>query len=137
MATTPSVAPEDATYSLGRPWHNQSMVCYWNCRMDKHIYEGIEGFDVYHEDTGEYLGFQITDGRWRPMGNGNFITSANSRFSEVGTMDMEGNLIDLTKACPEFEEILEQADMQPGGKYAAYKWLYGDDGWNPGGYPVE
>lgn len=136
-ATTPSAAPSDGEYSLGRPWHNQPMVFYWNCKMDKHIKEGVEGFDVYHEDTGEYLGFQITDGRWRPMGDGNFITSANSRFAEVGTMDIDGNPIDLTKVCPEFETILEQADMQPGGQYAAYKWLYGSDQWNPGGYPVE
>lgn len=136
-ATTPSVAPEDASYSLGRPWHNQPMVFYWNCKMDNHIYKGIEGYDVFDENTGDLLGFQITDGRWRPMGDGNFITSDNSRFAEVGTMDIEGNPIDLTEACPEFEMILEQADMQPGGEYAAYKWLYGSDQWNPGGYPVE
>lgn len=134
-ATTPSAAPEDGSYSLGRNWHNQPMVCYWNCKMDKHIYEGIEGKDVYN-DNGEWLGLQIIDGRWRPMGDESFITKENSRFSEVGTMDIDGNPIELTRdICPDFEEILEQSDMQPGGKYAAHKWLAGNDGWNPGGYP--
>ena len=137
-ATTPSAAPEDNSYSLGRPWHNQSMVCYWNCKMDNHIYKGIDGYDVFDEDTGELLGFQITDGRWRPMGGGNFITSANSRFSEVGTMDINGNPIELNSdVVPEFETVLQQSDMQPGGKYAAYKWLYGSEQWNPGEYPTE
>lgn len=136
-ATTPSAAPADAEYSLGRPWHNQPMVFYWNCKMDKHIAEGVEGYDVYHDTTGEWIGFQITDGRWRPMGDGNFITNENSRFAEVGTMDIEGNPIDLTTVCPDFETILEQSDMLPGGQYAAHKWLAGNDGWNPGGYPVE
>lgn len=137
IQTTPSVIPEDGSYSLGRPWHNQSMVCYWNCKMDDHIYKGIEGYDVFDEDTGEFIGFQITDGRWRPMGGGNYITSENSRFSEVGTMDINGNPIELNSdVIPEFETVLEQSDMQPGGKYAAYKWLYGSDQWNPGGYPT-
>ena len=136
-ATTPSAAPLDATYSLGRPWHNQPMVFYWNCKMDKHIYEGLEGYDVYDEGTGEFLGFQITDGRWRPMGDKAFITHENSRFAEIGSMDIDGNPLDLKAVCPEFEMILEQTDMLPQGKYAAYKWLYGSDQWNPGNYPTE
>lgn len=137
IATTPSAAPEDASYSLGRPWHNKAMVCYYNCKMDKHIYEGIK----YHTETDD-AGIEtitgIEDGRWRPMGNGALIDSSNSRFSEIGTMDIEGNPIELTRdICPEFEEILQQSDMEVTGKYAPYKWLSGNDGWNPGGYPAE
>ena len=135
-ATTESAAPEDATYSLGRNWHNQPMVCYWNCKMDDHIYKGIEGEDAVNADGETY--FKIINGRWRPMGDGDTVTRENSRFSEVGTMDINGNPVELNSdVIPDFEDVLEQSDMQPGGKYAAYKWLYGNDGWNPGGYPTE
>jgi len=137
IATTPSVAPEDASYSLGRPWHNRAMVCYYNCKMDKHIYEGIS-YHTSTDDGGNEIITGIEDGRWRPMGDGELIDSSNSRFSEVGTMDIEGNPIELTREiCPEFEEILQQSDMDVTGKNAPYKWLKGNDGWNPGEYPTE
>lgn len=134
-ATTNYAPPEDGSSSLGRNWHNQPMVCYWNCKMDDHIYKGLYGEEVKDANGNTY--FKIIDGRWRPMGDGETVTRENSRFSEVGTMDINGNLIDLKEACPDFEDILEQSDMQPGGKFAAYKWLYGKDQWNPGNYPTK
>lgn len=135
-ATTIMDPPADNSCSLGRNWHNQPMVCYWNCKMDEHIYKGIEGEEAVDADGNTY--FKIINGRWRPMGDGDTVTRENSRFSEVGTMDINGNPIELNSdVIPDFEDVLQQSDMQPGGKFAAYKWLYGNDGWNPGGYPTE
>lgn len=133
--TTPSDAPEDSSSSLGRNWHNQPMVCYWNCKMDEHIYKGLDSEEAVDDNGNTYI--KIIDGRWRPMGDGDTVTRENSRFSEVGTMDINGNPIELNSdVIPDFEDVLQQSDMQPGGKYAAYKWLYGSDQWNPGGYPT-
>lgn len=134
-ATTNSPAPADGSSSLGRNWHNQPMVCYWNCKMDEHIFKGLEAEEAIGSNGEPYV--KIINGRWRPMGDGDTVTRENSRFSEVGTMDVNGNPIELNSdVIPDFEDVLEQSDMQPGGKYAAYKWLYGNDQWNPGGYPT-
>lgn len=136
IQTTPDDAPDDNSSSLGRNWHNQPMVCYWNCKMDEHIYKGLNAVEDVDLDGKPYL--KIIEGRWRPMGSGDTVTRENSRFSEVGTMDINGNPIELNSdVIPDFEDVLQQSDMQPGGEYAAYKWLYGTDKWNPGNYPTE
>ena len=111
--TAQKEAPADNSYSLGRPWNNPGMVVYWNCRMDAHITAGEE--------------------RWMTMGTG--FAKENARFYEVGSMDLEGQLLDLTAICPEYETILEQEAMESGGEFAAFEWLKGADGWNPGSYP--
>ncbi len=114
-------APAANSYSLGRPWRDYAMVVYWNCKMDGHITTGNE--------------------RWMNMGGGLPLEDPacaqreTLRFFEAGSMDLEGNPLDLKAIKPDYERILQQEDLQPGGEYDAAAWLAGDDGWNPGGYP--
>lgn len=107
-------AAADGSYSLGRPWGQEAMVVYWNCKMDDHIKTGSE--------------------RWQSMGD---ATAEAARFAEVGSMNLNGDsfeldsIVDTTK-----QDILTQEDMTGDGEYAAWKWLWGNDQWNPAGFEV-
>ena len=107
-------APSDGSYALGRPWGQEAMVVYWNCKMDSHISTGSE--------------------RWNGMGD---ATAEAARFAEVGSMDLNGNPLDLNAIVDTAkQDIFTQEDMTGDGEYAAWKWLWGDDQWNPAGFEV-
>lgn len=108
-------AKEEST-SLGRPWNGKAMVLFWNCRMGEHVRTGDE--------------------RWMSFASANKWFKENSRFSEGHTMDKDGNYIDESAVCPEYERLVDEAEVAIDGEFAFYKWLYGDDGWNPGNYEV-
>ncbi|MFR7991489.1 MAG: pectinesterase family protein [Lachnospiraceae bacterium] len=126
--TTESSAPKEESYSLGRPWNGPAMVVFYNCRMDKHI---------SNKDTPNF-------DRFVQMGGNGFLPE-NARYAEYGTMDMEGNLIDLEAVAPSYEKLLTDQEIQT--SYAPYAFLAAKynpstrqldepDGWNPGNYPV-
>ncbi len=128
QATTPSSPPKDQSYSLGRPWNQPAMVVYCRCKMDGHISnKNTKDFD-----------------RFVQMGNNGFLPE-EARFGEYGTMDMEGNLIDLKEVAPDYEKLITDEEMQ--GFYRPFMWLKAkydpnthqmkEDGWNPGGYPSQ
>lgn len=102
----------DSSCHLGRPSGKGAMVTFWNCKMDTHIGVGEERF-----------GGMETAG----------TTAADGRYSEGNTMDINGNLLDLSEICPEYENIITEEDMKT--TQAPILWLYGNDGWNPGNYP--
>lgn len=107
-------AAADGSYSLGRPWGQEAMVVYWNCKMDSHIKTGY--------------------GRWENMGD---ATAEAARFFEVGSMDINGNPLDLESVVDTARGgILTQEDMMVDGEYAAWKWLWGEDQWNPADFEV-
>lgn len=107
-------APADGSYALGRPWGQEAMVVYWNCKMDSHISTG--------------------SGRWHGMGD---ATAEAARFAEVGSMDLNGNPLDLNAIVDATkQDVYTQEDMTGDGEYAAWKWLWGDDQWNPAGFEV-
>lgn len=111
-------APENGSYSLGRPWRENAMVIYWNCKMS----------DCIKTNKDRFCGMAGEP--------------ENARFFEVGSMDLDGNLLELEKILTDMNleaekepfEILSQEDMIGDGKYSIKKWLSGDDGWNPGKY---
>ncbi len=110
-------APADASYCLGRPWGGDdggdvAMVAFVNCKMDSHIRTG--------------------DDRFTDMS----IKKEEARYSEYGTMDINGDLLALSEICASYETIWTEEDVTGSGTYAPWRWLYGDDGWNPGGYEV-
>lgn len=105
--------PKDASYAIGRPWRAYGMLALINCKMDSHI------------STGEK--------RVVPMGNGDFLNTM--RFMEYGTMDLEGNLLELESVCHKNEVILDEKEAGPRGTYGPWKWLFGADQWNPAGFP--
>lgn len=117
-------APKDESYSLGRPWNGPAMVTFYNCRMDRHI---------ANKDTPNFDRF-VTMRETH--------AKEQARYAEYGTMDIDGNLLDLTDLCPSYEKILTEEDMN--GFYAPIRWLEARydtgsetlqyDGWNPGGY---
>lgn len=106
-------APKDGSYAIGRPWRQYGMVAFVNCKMDKHIATGTD--------------------RVKSMGSGEYYDTM--RFMEYGTMDLEGNPIDLASAVHPNERILEESDVTPRGDYGLWKWLFGADMWNPAGFP--
>lgn len=107
-------APKDGSYALGRTWGQDAMVMFWNCKMDDHIRKDKD--------------------RWQDMGD---CTAAGARYFEVGSMDLNGKELDLESfADTNRETILTQEDMTGNGKYAAWRWLWGDDQWNPAGFEV-
>lgn len=59
--------------------------------------------------------------------------TGDGKYSEGNTMDMDGNYLNLSEICPEYENIITEEDMKT--TQAPILWLYGKDGWNPGGYP--
>lgn len=105
-------APKDGSYAIGRPWRAYGMLVLVNCKMDKHM------------ATGEK--------RVGSMGSGSYYDTM--RFMEYGTMDLEGNPLDLSSIVHEKETILEESEVSPRGEYGAWKWLFGSDLWNPGGF---
>lgn len=106
-------ATEQST-SLGRPWNGKAMVMFWNCRMGDHVRTGDE----------RYMSFASAN-KW---------FKENSRYSEGNTMDKDGSYIDMSAVCPPYERIVEESEVAPDGEYAFYKWLLGNDNWNPGHY---
>lgn len=117
-------APKEESYSLGRPWNGPAMVTFYNCRMDRHI---------SNKDTPNFDRFVTMRETY---------AKEQARYAEYGTMDIDGNVLDLTVVCPSYEKILTQEDMN--GFYAPIRWLEARfdtktgtmqyDGWNPGGY---
>ena len=105
--------PKDGSYAIGRPWRQYGMACFVNCKMDSHIAIGAD--------------------RVKSMGSGEYYDTM--RFLEYGTMDLEGNLLNLESIAHENEIILEESDVAPKGDYGAWKWLFGSEMWNPGGFP--
>lgn len=106
-------APKDGSYAIGRPWRPYGMVAFVNCTMDKHIATGVD--------------------RVKSMGSGEYYDTM--RFMEYGTMDLEGNPLDLASIVHENETILTESDIAPKGDYGFWKWLFGSEMWNPGGFP--
>lgn len=107
-------APKDGAYALGRTWGQDAMVMFWNCKMDDHIRKDGD--------------------RWQDMGD---CKASEARYYEVGSMDLNGNPLDLESFVDKDREtILTQEDMTGTGEYAAWRWLWGDDQWNPAGFEV-
>lgn len=116
-------APSDNSYALGRPWgggynantgtaDDVAMVAYVNCKMDSHIKTGSD--------------------RFADMS----IKREDARYFEYGSMDLFGNALDLSAVTPSYVTVFTEADITGDGQYAPWKWLYGDDQWNPGGYQI-
>lgn len=105
--------PADGSYAIGRPWRQYGMVAFVNCKMDDHIATGVD--------------------RVKAMGSGEYYDTM--RFMEYGTMDLEGNLLDLPSTVHENEIILTEDEASPRGTYGAWKWLFGAEMWNPGNFP--
>lgn len=106
-------APKDGSYAIGRPWRTYGMAVFVNCKMDKHIATGTD--------------------RVKSMGSGEYYDTM--RFMEYGTMDLEGNLLDLETTIHPDEVILTEDEVSPKGEYGPWKWLFGTEQWNPGGFP--
>ena len=107
-------APSDGAYALGRTWGQDAMVMFWNCKMDDHIRKDSD--------------------RWQDMGS---CKASEARYYEVGSMDLNGNPLDLESFVDKDREtVLTQEDMTGTGEYAAWRWLWGDDQWNPAGFEV-
>lgn len=111
-------APEDGSCTLGRPWGALCQVIFWNCKMDKHI---IEGEDRYVNMTNEF-------------------SRNDCRLFEGNSMDLEGNLLDLSALLPEYMKLLTEEDYQANyspekhlaARYdPAAKALMEADNWNP------
>ncbi len=113
--------PKDQDYTLGRPWGALCQVIFWNCKMDDHI---INGQDRYVNMRNE---FPRTD----------------CRLLEGNTMDLDGNLLDMSTVLADYMTELKQEDMD--GFYSPYnhlkakynpstKELEKPDFWNPGEY---
>lgn len=122
-AVTDSPAPIPESYSLGRPWNGPAMVVYFNCRMDDHI-------ATRHTDEDRFVTMRDT------------YPKEEARYGECGTMDINGNKLDLEDICPEYEAILTEEVMEE----STYYWLMSRynaktetmeyDGWNPGNYQL-
>ncbi len=111
-------APADASYALGRPWGQDAMVLFWDCKMDGHIKTGHDRF----ADMGEKADLHKAE---------------EARFFEAGSQNLNGEPLDLEALVDSTrEEVLSESDMTVGGKYAAWKWLWGNDEWNPAGFPT-
>lgn len=104
--------PKDGSYAIGRPWRQYGMACFVNCKMDSHIATGAD--------------------RIKSMSSGDYFTTM--RFMEYGTMDLEGNPIELSSVVHENELILAEEDVVTRGTYSGWKWLFGADQWNPAGF---
>ena len=114
VAGNGKAAAADGSYSLGRPWGAHGMVVYWNCKMDAHIRSGSKRFEDME------------------------VTADQARFFEVGSMNLDGEALDLDSITDQTREtILSQSDMAGDGQYAAWKWLWGKDSWNPAGFTVK
>jgi pectinesterase len=111
-------APEDESCALGRPWKALCQVIFWNCKMDNHI---LSGQDRYVNMTNEFPRNQC-------------------RFMEGNTMDLAGNLLDLSQRLPDYVTLLSQeayeAEYTP-EKHLAARYdpdtqsLEEPDNWNP------
>ena len=104
--------PKDGSYKIGRPWRAYGMSVFVNCKMDAHIATETD--------------------RIGSMGSGSYYETM--RFMEYGTMDLDGNPLDLTAIKHENEIILEESEVTARGTYSPWKWLFGSDMWNPGGF---
>ncbi len=105
-------APADGSYALGRTWGPNAMVLFWDCSMDEHIKGGHDRFDDMGENKAE-----------------------DARYFEAGNKDLNGNPLDLDALTdPARETVLSESDMAGDGDYAAWKWLWGNDQWNPAGF---
>lgn len=83
-------APEDGEYALGRPWNSLPQVIFWNCKMDSHI-------ATQHN---RFIGMRK---EYKPR---------NARYMECGTMDIEGNPLNMDEIKPDYEVILTQEEME-------------------------
>lgn len=104
--------PKDGSYKIGRPWRTYGMAVFVKCKMDSHIATGTD--------------------RIGSMGSGSYYDTM--RFMEYGTMDLEGNLLDLPSIAHPNETVLEESEVIARGTYSPWKWLFGADAWNPGGF---
>lgn len=92
-------APEDGEFALGRPWNSLPQVIFWNCKMDTHI----------AEKNNRFIGMRK---EYKPR---------NCRYTECGTMDIDGNPKVLEEIVPDYEIILTQEEMEE--KYSVEKHL--------------
>lgn len=113
--------PEDEDYTLGRPWGALCQVIFWNCKMDAHI---IKGQDRYVNMKGDY-------------------SRVDCRLMEGNTMDLDGNLQDMSTLLADYMIEITKEDMD--GYYSPYNHLIAKynpekstretpDYWNPGNY---
>ncbi len=111
-------APEDGSCALGRPWNALCQVIFWNCRMDSHI---IAGQDRYVGMTSEY-------------------PPEDCRFFEGGSMDLDGEPLDLDAILPDYVKELSKKEYEASytpEKHLAAKYdpdtkqLMKPDGWDP------
>lgn len=113
--------PEDEDYTLGRPWGALTQVIFWNCYMDKHI---IAGKDRYVNMKSDF-------------------SRVDCRFMEGNTMDLDGNLQDMSTLLADYMIEITQEDID--GYYSPYNHLMArynpstkqretPDYWNPGNY---
>lgn len=111
-------APEDNSCTLGRPWKALCQVIFWNCKMDSHI---ITGEDRYVNMSSDY-------------------SRTDCRLLEGGTMDLEGNKLDLSSILPDYMKELAEEEFKASytpEKHLAAKYdpesktLQEADNWNP------
>lgn len=113
--------PQTDSFTLGRPWGALCQVIFWNCRMDEHI---ITGKDRYVNMSGDF-------------------SRVDCRLLEGNTMDLDGNLQDMSTVIPDYMVEIKQEDMDR--FYSPYNHLIAKynpdtkeretpDYWNPGNY---
>lgn len=83
-------APKDGEYALGRPWNSHPQVIFWNCKMDSHIAEK----------------------KYRFVAMSHEYKLRNCRYIECGTMDIEGNPLNLADIVPDYEIIMTEEELQ-------------------------
>ncbi len=109
-------APADGSYALGRPWGQDAMVLFWDCKMDEHIKTGHDRFADMGEDA-------------------DLHKAEDARFFEAGSQDLNGESLDLDALVDSTREtVLSEDDMTGDGDFAAWKWLWGNDEWDPAGF---
>lgn len=82
--------PKEGDYALGRPWRSLPQVIFWDCKMDTHI----------------------VTGRNRFIGMVKEYPVSQCRFIECGTMDMEGNELDLQQIVSPHEILLSEEELK-------------------------
>lgn len=81
--------PEDNDFTLGRPWRSAPQVIFWNCKMGSHI----------------------ATGKYRFIAMSSEYPCEGSRFIECGTMDLDGNPLDLPSTIASFQTIMTQEEL--------------------------
>lgn len=81
--------PEDNDFTLGRPWRSAPQVIFWDCKMGSHI----------------------ATGKYRFIAMSSEYPCEGCRFIECGTMDLDGNPLDLPSIVASYQTIMTEEEL--------------------------